>query len=73
MTLEELQDRTLDVIKKTKKQLHRPHWSSDGLTDKEFASRILDTLSRDIKTAKLLRKRRGYRHPCSLCGHTPED
>ena len=47
MTLEELQDYTLRLIRLTRGQLNRSSWE-DGMTDGEFEEQVLDVLATKI-------------------------
>jgi hypothetical protein len=48
MTLSQLQMRTLDVLRKVRFQLQRPHWAAEGMTDAEFLEQIICPLETDI-------------------------
>lgn len=71
MTLEDLQERVLKVLKQTRAQFNRPAWNGKE-TDREFIDRVLVALDHDIRTDRIVLKRKGYRHPCPLCGAKPE-
>lgn len=47
MGLDALRVRVLDVLKKTRDQLHKTPYE-DGLTDEEFIEQVLDTLEIEI-------------------------
>lgn len=58
MTLEELQLRTIDLIKQVRKQLKRAHFE-EGMTDNDFMRNVLEPFEHDIKTDRyVIRKRR---------------
>ena len=48
MTLDELRQRTLDLIKATRKQFRRHSWQ-DGMSDEEFIDKVLGQLEHQIK------------------------
>lgn len=49
MTLEQLQKRTLKVLRLVRKQFNRAA-HEDGLSDKEFLDQVVDVLEWDIKS-----------------------
>ena len=69
MTLEELRHETLKVLKQVRKQFNRQHYQ-EGMTDTEFVDKVVGSFEHDIKADIAVLKKRGYRHPCSLCRGT---
>ena len=49
MTLDALQVRTLDVLKKVRKQFNRAGWEPSGMSDKEFIDKVVEPLQIDIQ------------------------